>query len=86
MIKYFKSKDAAKKLISKLSVENEITLYADVTKQEDVERKLQSATAHYGQMDVVFNNALVGFKFDSIAQNRLSICNGKITRMNCMEQ
>lgn len=29
---------------------------------------LQSATAHYGQIDVVVNNALGDFKFDLIAQ------------------
>lgn len=29
---------------------------------------MQAATAHYGQIDVVINNALVDFKFDPVAQ------------------
>jgi len=43
-------------------------LYADVTKREDIESLVQSSTAHYDQIDVVTNNALVDFKFDSVAQ------------------
>ncbi len=68
VINYFKSKDAAEQLVSELGVENAIALYADVTKREDVESMMQSATAHYGQIDVVVNNALVDFKFDPVAQ------------------
>ncbi len=68
MINYFKSKNAAEQLVSELGVENALALYADVTKQDDVESMMQAATAHYGQIDVVINNALVDFKFDPVAQ------------------
>ncbi len=68
VINYYKSKDMAEKLVSELGVENALALYADVTKREDVEDMMQSATAHYGQIDVVVNNALVDFKFDPVAQ------------------
>ena len=68
VINYYKSKGAAEKLVSELGVENAIALYADVTKRQDVENLIQSATTHYGQIDVVINNALVDFKFDPMAQ------------------
>jgi len=68
VINYFKSKDAAEKLVSELGVENALALYADVTKQEDIESMMQSVTVDYGQIDVVINNALVDFKFDPVAQ------------------
>lgn len=68
MINYYKSKEAAEKLVSELGAENAIALYADVTNRLDVEHMTQSATAHYGQIDVFVNNALVDFKFDPIVQ------------------
>ncbi|WP_251131945.1 MULTISPECIES: 3-oxoacyl-ACP reductase [unclassified Exiguobacterium] len=68
VINYYKSKDAAEELVNELGAEHAIALYADVTKREDVETLMQSATAHYGQIDVVINNALVDFKFDPRAQ------------------
>lgn len=68
VINYYKSKEAAEQLVSELGVENALALYADVTKQDDVESMIQFATAHYGQIDVVVNNALVDFKFDPVAQ------------------
>lgn len=71
VINYFKSKDAAEQLVSELGVENAIALYADVTKREDVESMMQSATEHYGQIDVFVNNTLIDFKFDSVAQKSL---------------
>lgn len=52
VINYYKSKEAAEKLVSELGAENALALYADVTKREDVESMMQSATAHYGQIDV----------------------------------
>lgn len=68
VINYYKSKEAAEKLTNELGEENAIALYADVTNQLDVESMMKTATAHYGQIDVVVNNALVDFKFDPIAQ------------------
>ena len=49
-------------------MENALALYVDVTKRKDVESMMQSATAHYGQIDVVINNTLVDFKFDPVIQ------------------
>lgn len=68
MINYFKSKDAAQRRVSELGVENALALYADVMKREDIESMMQSATAHYGQINVVINDALVEFKFDPVSQ------------------
>ncbi|MER2124259.1 MAG: 3-oxoacyl-ACP reductase [Exiguobacterium indicum] len=68
VVNYYKSKETAEKLVSELGTENAFALHADVTKRQDVENMLQAATAHYGQIDVVVNNALIDFKFDPIAQ------------------
>ena len=68
VVNYYKSKETAEKLVSELGTENAIALQADVTKRQDVENMMQAATAHYGQIDVVVNNALIDFKFDPIAQ------------------
>ena len=35
-----------------------------MTDRNDVNRMIQTATQHFGKIDIVINNALVGFKFD----------------------
>ncbi len=67
VINYYKSKDAAEKLVSEAG-ENAIALQADVTIREEVDSLIKKATEHFGQIDVVVNNALVDFKFDPTKQ------------------
>ena len=67
VINYNKSKEAAEQLATELG-DNAITLQADVTQREEVDRLVKEATTHFGQIDVVVNNALVNFKFDPVAQ------------------
>lgn len=68
VINYHKSKDAAEKLVSEIGEEHAIAIQADVTNREEVDAMINKATEHFGQIDVVVNNALVDFKFDPTAQ------------------
>ncbi|MCM2677941.1 3-oxoacyl-ACP reductase [Alkalicoccobacillus plakortidis] len=68
VINYNKSKDAAEKLVSEIGEENAIAIQADVTKCNEVDQLIKEATAYFGQIDVVVNNALVDFKFDPSKQ------------------
>src|SRR5690625_3102850 len=64
VINYYKSKDAAEKLVSEIGKENAIAIQADVTDRQAVDELVSKATDYFGQIDVVVNNALVDFKFD----------------------
>lgn len=68
IVNYYKSKDAAEALVEEIGKEKAIALYADVTNREEVEEMVKQGTEHFGQIDVVVNNALVGFKFDPVKQ------------------
>ncbi|MDQ0207527.1 3-oxoacyl-ACP reductase [Alkalicoccobacillus murimartini] len=68
VINYNKSKDAAEKLVSEIGEDNAIAIQADVTKRNEVDQLIKEATAYFGQIDVVVNNALVDFKFDPSKQ------------------
>ncbi|WOV87498.1 3-oxoacyl-ACP reductase [Sporosarcina oncorhynchi] len=68
VINYYKSKDAAEKLVSEIGEEKVIAIQADVTNRAEVDEMIKQATGHFGQIDVVVNNALVDFKFDPVKQ------------------
>lgn len=68
IVNYYKSKDVAEALVEEIGKEKAIALYADVTNREEVEEMVKQGTEHFGQIDVVVNNALVGFKFDPVKQ------------------
>lgn len=68
IINYNNSKKAAEKLAHDIGVKKAIALQADVTNREEVDRMIQQANDHFGKIDVVVNNALVGFKFDPTTQ------------------
>ncbi|HEY4578884.1 MAG TPA: 3-oxoacyl-ACP reductase [Savagea sp.] len=68
IINYYKSKEAAEALVKEIGEEQAVAYYADVTNREDVDQMVAQATSHFGQIDVVVNNALVGFKFDPVKQ------------------
>lgn len=68
VINYYKSKEAAEGLVAEIGEEKAIALQADVTNRHEVENLVEKATAHFGQIDVVVNNALVDFKFDPTTQ------------------
>lgn len=64
VINYYKSKDAAEKLVTEVGEERAIAIQADVTNRQEVDELINQATEYFGQIDVVVNNALVNFKFD----------------------
>ncbi len=39
-----------------------------MTQRNEIDRLVDEATQYFGQIDVVINNALVGFKFDPVQQ------------------
>ena len=67
VVNYHRSKEEAEALIKGYE-HQAIAIQADVTEREEVEAMVKQATEHFGQIDVVVNNALVGFKFDPNAQ------------------
>lgn len=68
IINYFKSKDLAKQLVREIGESQALALPADITDRNQVDEMIAHATEHFGQIDAVVNNALVGFKFDPTAQ------------------
>ncbi|RKD24568.1 3-oxoacyl-ACP reductase [Ammoniphilus oxalaticus] len=68
VINYYQSKEAAEKLASEIGSEKAVAIQADVTNRAEVDRLIKQGTEHFGQIDVVVNNALVDFKFDPTEQ------------------
>lgn len=68
IINYCHSKQAAQDLVAELGSDKAIAIQADVTQREAVDKMIAQGTKHFGQIDVVVNNALVDFKFDPTAQ------------------
>ncbi|MCD8828413.1 3-oxoacyl-ACP reductase [Staphylococcus gallinarum] len=68
IINYFKSKDLAKQLVREIGESQAIAIPADITDRNQVDEMIAHTTEHFGQIDAVVNNALVGFKFDPTAQ------------------
>lgn len=64
VVNYKQNKDKAEKLIRNYNQSKAIAIQADVTDRNDVNQMIQTATQHFGKIDIVINNALVGFKFD----------------------
>ena len=61
---YKHSREKAEKLIENISHEKAIAIQADVTERAEVNRMVKVAKEHFGNIDIVINNALVNFKFD----------------------
>ncbi|MFS0786559.1 3-oxoacyl-ACP reductase [Shouchella sp. 1P09AA] len=68
VVNYYKSKEAAEKLVSEIGQDQSIAIQANVTNREEVDTMMAQATNYFGQIDVVVNNALVDFKFDPSQQ------------------
>src|SRR5699024_5836988 len=60
--------EKAEDLVEKLGSENAIAIQADVTDRNQVEQLVEKGTEHFGEIDVIVNNALVDFKFDPTGQ------------------
>lgn len=68
IINYNNSKESAEHLVAELGNERAIAIKADVTNRKEVNQLISEGTKHFGQIDVVVNNALVNFKFDPVKQ------------------
>ncbi|KRG09977.1 3-oxoacyl-ACP reductase [Staphylococcus sp. NAM3COL9] len=68
IINYYKNKSLAENLVSDIGLDSAIAIQADVTNRNDIERLIEQAIQYFGKIDVVVNNALVGFKFDPTQQ------------------
>lgn len=68
IINYYQSKELAEALVKELGEENTLAIQADVRKREEVDALVEQGSKHFGQIDVVINNALVDFKFDPNVQ------------------
>ncbi|WP_067841734.1 3-oxoacyl-ACP reductase [Amphibacillus sediminis] len=64
VINYYQSKEKAEQLVAEIGEENASAIQADVTNRQEVDKMIKKAIDHFGQLDVVINNALVDFKFD----------------------
>ncbi|MEK4562078.1 3-oxoacyl-ACP reductase [Staphylococcus sp. FSL K6-3157] len=68
IINYYKNKSLAEDLVSDIGSDHAIAIQADVTNRNDIDHLIEQATQYFGKIDVVVNNALVGFKFDPTQQ------------------
>ncbi|GAA6821446.1 3-oxoacyl-ACP reductase [Helicobacter pylori] len=68
IINYCHSEQAAQDLVDELGSDNAIAIQGDVTQREAVDKMIAQGTKHFGDIDVIVNNALVDFKFDPTAQ------------------
>lgn len=68
IINYCHSEQAAQDLVDELGSDSAIAIQGDVTQREAVDKMIAQGTKHFGDIDVIVNNALVDFKFDPTAQ------------------
>lgn len=72
VINYNQSKTSAENIVEEIGTEHAIAIKADVTNREEVNQMIQQATDYFESIDVIVNNALVGFKFDPEKQKPLT--------------
>lgn len=68
VINYFQHPDLATQLVNKLGVNKSMAIKADVRNRLEVDTMTKKIIDHFGSINTVINNALVGFKFDPVAQ------------------
>ena len=68
VVNYFQHPDLAEKVVADIGADHAIAVKADVRDRQAVDQMTQQVVDHFGSIDTVVNNALVGFKFDPVAQ------------------
>lgn len=68
IVNYHSNKALAEAVVDEIGHDQAIAIQADVTNRAEVDAMIEKATAYFGPIDVVVNNALVNFKFDPLAQ------------------
>lgn len=72
VVNYIHSQDLAEQVVAKIGSDHAISVQADVRNRQEVDRMIQQALDQFGSIDTVVNNALVGFKFDPVAQKEFA--------------
>ncbi|MBO1204736.1 MULTISPECIES: 3-oxoacyl-ACP reductase [Staphylococcus] len=68
IINYVQNKTLAKQLVNEIGNDLALAIQADITDRAQVDQLIATASTHFGKIDAVVNNALVGFKFDPTSQ------------------
>ena len=68
IINYNTSKELAEKKVKELGENKAFSYKADVRNREEVDQMVEAGIEKFGRIDGVVNNALIGFKFDPVAQ------------------
>lgn len=68
IINYNTSQEAAEKKVKELGEDKAFAYKADVRNREEVDQMVEAGIEKFGRIDGVVNNALIGFKFDPVAQ------------------
>lgn len=68
VVNYFQHPDLANKVVADIGADHAIAIKADVRDRAAVDQMTKEAVDRFGAIDSVVNNALVGFKFDPVAQ------------------
>ncbi|MEP9851742.1 3-oxoacyl-ACP reductase [Staphylococcus aureus] len=64
IINYYKNKTLAEQIVNEIGSDSAIAIQADVTNRTEVDNLMKKAIKYFGHIDVVVNNALVGFEFN----------------------
>lgn len=64
IINYYKNKTLAEQIVNEIGSDSAIAIQADVTNRTEVDNLMKKAIKYLGHIDVVVNNALVGFEFN----------------------
>jgi len=68
IINYNTSQETAEKKVKELGEDKAFAYKADVRNREEVDQMVEAGIEKFGRIDGVVNNALIGFKFDPVAQ------------------
>lgn len=72
VVNYFQHQQAAEAIVAEIGAERAIAVQADVRDRSAVDAMVATAQQRFGTIDVLVNNALVGFKFDPTVQKKFS--------------
>ncbi|KRM30684.1 3-oxoacyl-ACP reductase [Agrilactobacillus composti DSM 18527 = JCM 14202] len=70
IVNYFQNETAANEVVASIGNDQALALQADVRDKAQVAQLVASGKARFDRIDTVVNNALVGFKFDPVAQKK----------------
>jgi 3-oxoacyl-[acyl-carrier protein] reductase len=72
VVNYFQHPEAAEAVVAAIGTNHAVALQADVRDRAQVDAMVTAAQERFGTIDVLVNNALVGFKFDPTVQKKFA--------------